>query len=342
TMPDSVTSIGARAFNRCFGLSVADISPKVTSIGSGAFFQCLILVSVRIPEGVRHIENRTFSGCRDLIDVSISNGVLSIGFEAFSECGWKAGLKTIDIPGSVTSIGASAFFGCSTFTSMSIPGGVKSIEDGVFEQCSRLKSITIPSGVTSIEEKAFLECIRLTSVTIPDSVTSIGKAAFSGCVTLPNVTIPVGVTSIGSSAFSECRSLTYAYFLGLPPDLHSNVFADVDPMFTVIYVNGTQGFMSPLWNGYPSRNLLAYALNLDPDNSISIQIPTIEFRDGVISMRFYGAADGIIYAIEVSEDLITWMRRDDLLIEPDDGGFRKVVLSLTEDTQFVRLSVSIK
>ena len=81
----------------------------------------------------------------------------------------------------VTSIGESAFGGCSGLTSITIPKGVTSISDSVFSDCSGLTSITIPEGVTSIGEYSFDLCSSLASVTIPKSVTSIGSYAFSDC-----------------------------------------------------------------------------------------------------------------------------------------------------------------
>ena len=62
----------------------------------------------------------------------------------------------------VTSIGWSAFSGCSGLTSISIPEGVTDIEDGAFSECSDLTSINIPKGVTSIGGFAFALCDNLT------------------------------------------------------------------------------------------------------------------------------------------------------------------------------------
>ena len=105
-------------------------------------------------------------------------------------------------------IGAYAFYGCSSLTSLTLPSNVTKIGESAFEGCSGLTSLTLPSSVTEIGRSAFHGCSGLTSLTLPSSVTSIGWSAFSGCSGLTSLTLPSSVTEIGGSAFYGCSGLT--------------------------------------------------------------------------------------------------------------------------------------
>ena len=136
----------------------------------------------------------------------MGDNVTSIGCSAFSGC---SALTSITIPDSVTSIGGSAFYCCSSLTNVTIPASVVSIESGTFSGCSKLESAIISNKVNSIGRFAFSDCTSLKSITIPNSVTDIGIFAFSGCSSLKSVAIGNNVTSIGGGVFSGCNKLEY-------------------------------------------------------------------------------------------------------------------------------------
>ncbi len=230
TIPDSVTSIGDSAFSGCSSLTSITIPDGVTSIGDSAFSGCSSLTSITIPDGVTSIDYRAFYGCSSLTSITLPDSVTRISRYAFSdtayyndEANWTDDVLYIgnhlieaktSLSGAYTikegtkRIADSAFYDCSSVTSITIPDNVTSIGNSAFSNCSSLTSITIPDGVTIVGTFAFRGCSSLTNITIPDGVTIVGTFAFRDCSSLTSVTIPDSVTSIGDGAFMYCRSLT--------------------------------------------------------------------------------------------------------------------------------------
>ena len=215
TIPNSVTSIGERAFERCSSLKSINISNSLTMIGNYAFLYCSSLTSITIPKSVTSIGQSAFKGCENLSIIEIEEG--NPIYDSRNNCNaiiftktntLFIGCKNTIIPSSVSTIGKSAFSGCTNMTSIIIPNSVISVEEYAFSGCSSLTSITIPNSVTSIGKNAFDHCTNMTSIIIGNSVEDIGWGAFSGCTALTSVTIPNSVIIIEGSAFQVCTALT--------------------------------------------------------------------------------------------------------------------------------------
>ena len=145
---------------------------------------------------------------------------------------------------SVTSIGGSAFYGCSDLTSISIPNSVTSIRDGAFRVCIGLTSVSIPNSVTFIGAWAFYGCRGLTSVTIPNSVNAIGDIAFYGCCGLTSVSIPNSVTLIGNNAFAYCSGLTSVSIPNSVTTIGESAFADCSSLNSINVASGNTRYSS--------------------------------------------------------------------------------------------------
>lgn len=101
-IPNSVTSIGNRAFQGFSGLTSVTIPNNVTSIGEQAFRGCSGLTSVTIPNGVTNIGVSAFQGCSSLTSITIPNSVTSIGKTAFSDCNFLVVTSMIENPLAIT------------------------------------------------------------------------------------------------------------------------------------------------------------------------------------------------------------------------------------------------
>ena len=241
TIPSSVTSIGASAFQNCTSLTKINLPSSVTFIGKSAFSECTSLTSITIPSSVSSIEEHAFYNCRSLTSITLPNSVTSIGDYAFADC---STLTSIEIPNSVTSIGNSAFYSCDGLTSIEIPNSVTSIGNSAFYSCDGLTSITLPNSVTSIGSSAFGSCRTLTSITLPNSVTSIGSSAFEYCSALTSIEIPNSVTSIGASAFRNCTSLTKINLPGFVSSIGNYVFSGCRTLTSITLPNSLKSIGS--------------------------------------------------------------------------------------------------
>jgi len=208
TIGENVEVIPVSAFSGLYNVTGELVIPNsVTYIGADAFNGCSGFTSITIPEGITSIEANTFSGCSSAVTINLPSTLENIDEWAFSSC---ASLMNVEFPNSVVTIGYGAFQECSSLASLTLPESLEYIGNQAFYYCSNLTgALELPANVTYIGNFAFAECSNLTSLVLPENVVSIGNTAFQNCSGLRGeITLPETLESVGSNAFDGCDGIS--------------------------------------------------------------------------------------------------------------------------------------
>lgn len=114
-------------------------------------------------------------------------------------------IKKLTIPGSVKTIGDSAFY-ASGIEQVVIKNGAEKMGNEVFAECFALKKASLPNSLTELGFGVFGGCVKLESVNIPKKLKAV-PLEFIMSSNVKSITVPNGITEIEAFAFNNCRSL---------------------------------------------------------------------------------------------------------------------------------------
>ena len=237
TIPNSVTSIGEKAFstksNSSQTITTLTLGTGLTTIGANAFQYTTTpnLIIQQYASGIGSTFNTKYTG---VVNLSIQSGIISANAFDSQSNKLNSTVTSLTIGSGVTSIGENtfanneisslnltnatslqtigngAFRGNKIVGSLIIPASVTNIGNYAFgpgtnysNNSNRIATLTFASNnnLESIGERAFYDNL-LSSLTIPASVTNIGNGAFSDNRLSGTLTIPANVINIGDGAFS--------------------------------------------------------------------------------------------------------------------------------------------
>ena len=97
--------------------------------------------------------------------------------------------STVSIPDSIKIIGAEAFAGNTTLTSVKLGKNVEEIEYGAFKDCTYLNNITLSDTLLTIGNAAFSNNTSLKKISFPKNLENMGSGVFAGCESLSEITV---------------------------------------------------------------------------------------------------------------------------------------------------------
>lgn len=113
--------------------------------------------------------------------------VTSIADGAFK----KSKITAVTIPATVESIGKSAFEGSTKLKTLTIKGSkLTSIGDSAFKGCTALTKVTLPKSIKTVGKNAFANCKKLKTVTVKNKKMKFAKNSLKGVPKTATVKLP--------------------------------------------------------------------------------------------------------------------------------------------------------
>jgi hypothetical protein len=236
-IPNNVKNIYIATFSGCISLEKVTLPKNLVVIGQDAFYDCNKLKTISVPATTTTIDVGAFSGCTSITSLKVATankkyktvsnallskdgktlftypcqddsytvpeGVTTIESWAFE----NPALISVTLSDTVTTIGASAFYNCTSLKEVIMGNSVETLGQYAFSMCTSLESIMLPSSVREIGLLAFYKNTSINEVTLNEGLDRILEGAFQGCTALNTFTIPASVKEIADNMFAACPQL---------------------------------------------------------------------------------------------------------------------------------------
>ena len=152
-------------------------------LGESPFWENENIKSLVVSEGITAIGDSVFERCSNMTSASFPNTLTSIGKRAFFMY-TTGGLKSLNLPASVTKIGEKAFTNMSA-TSLVMPETLTDLGTYLFMDSNTLQNVRVECA--EIPAFCFVNCSRLNQMTLSANVKKIGSHMINYCPLLHEI-----------------------------------------------------------------------------------------------------------------------------------------------------------
>ena len=196
-IPDSVVTIGQKAFYHCAFNGSLTLGDSLVSIGGWAFYDNVFAGGLVIPNSVKTLGQEAFCNCYFDGSLALGNSLVSVGYGVFTD---------------------------TTFEGVSSWGTLDTVWERMFDRVTFTTNLFVISNqIISIEPRAFENCIFGDSVVIGNRVINIGYAAFAN-VSARRISLPSTGVSLGDYVFGWATIQEVYYRGDYPAAVGNNIY----------------------------------------------------------------------------------------------------------------------